>query len=154
MGDLTKNFSSWEFECHCGHLHTAEEKVRPDFVEVLQLLRDDFNLPINIISGFRCPLHKLTLGRTGSSHALGIASDIVVAGIRPVRVGIRIYETLFPEKIGGLGVNWENGTVHIDAREPTLAAVWKYRHGRPETIRACPRQALSRLTILENKVYG
>ncbi len=154
MGDFTANFSEWEFECSCGHLHTDNERIEPQFVQILQKVRDHFKRPINIISGYRCPLHRLTRLRPGSRHTLGVAADIVVAGIRPVRVATQVYNNFFPEDIAGLGINWEKGTVHVDARPFEDAAVWKYRHGRAETIKTSVRTALLNMTFLENKTYG
>lgn len=158
MGDLTKNFSSWEFECRCGHFHPEngrrDECINPQFVEILQKLREYFARPINILSGYRCPLHKLTRSRPESKHALGYAADIVVAGVRPVSVASQVYEEFFPENISGLGINWERGTVHVDARALEDAAVWKYRHGRAETIRTDPRVAIMNMKLLETAAYG
>jgi len=154
MGDLTKNFSSWEFECRCGHLHTEDEQINPQFVEILQKLRDSWERPINILSGYRCPCHKLTAMRPGSKHALGVAADIVVAGISPVQVASRVYSDFFPETFGGLGINWEKGTVHVDARPFEDAAVWQYRHGRAETIRSGVSAAIANMRLLEKMTYG
>ena len=154
MGNLTQNFSEWEFECPCGHLHKASEQVNHNFVEILQNLRDRYERPINIISGYRCPFHILTQLRPGSRHALGIAADIVVAGVSPVSVASQVYEEFFPESIGGLGINWEKGTVHVDARSIQDAAVWKYRHGRAETIRTDVRGAILNMKLLEAMTYG
>lgn len=155
MGDLTENFSAWEFRCHCGNVKCGPMQILdPDFVEVLQMLRNDFKRPINILSGYRCPLHSLSLARPRSTHTLGIAADIVVAGTTPVHAAMHIYENFFPEDIGGLGINWEKGTIHVDARALENAVIWRYRRGRAETIRTNAQAALLNMKLLETASYG
>ena len=51
---------------------------------VLQPLRDRLGKPVNITSGFRCPLLNSKVGGVGNSqHLTGCAADIYVSGCTP-----------------------------------------------------------------------
>lgn len=73
MGDLTKNFSEWEFRCKCcnsGH-------VKKELVRKLQKVRDRIGIPITVNSGFRCLFHNREVGSADTSaHLDGFAVDI------------------------------------------------------------------------------
>lgn len=82
MGDLTKNFSEWEFECHgedcCGK--TAAMDI--GFVHLLQALRNKIKKPVHVNSGFRCNRHNEAVdGVEGSLHTKGKAADLRVEGM-------------------------------------------------------------------------
>ncbi len=73
MGDLTQNFSRWEFECPCGCRH---DHVHEELVERLQKVRTNFG-PITVNSGCRCEAHNRTVGgKTASAHLRGWAVDL------------------------------------------------------------------------------
>lgn len=74
MGDLTKNFSLYEFECgHCGRLDVLDERL----VAALQRLRDAVGKPLVIVSGYRCCIGNRSVGGTTySQHLFGRAVDI------------------------------------------------------------------------------
>lgn len=128
MGDLTLNFSRWEFTCRCGHLHKpGQEAMDPDFLQVLQEVRNYFRCPIQVISGFRCPLHDLTKKRPGSKHVRGIAADVVVGGVSPIKAAEYLFSVEHWSKIlNGIGVNWRGGTLHLDTRPTEEFARWTY----------------------------
>ena len=120
MGDLTKNFSAWEFTCrHCG-----ARGVQMELVDVLQLLRDDLGSPIHVTSGFRCPQHPDQLKRPGSKHGLGEAADIIVPGYMPDSVAERA-EHVSP-RFRGIAVNLQKGFTHLDIRRQAEIARWGY----------------------------
>ncbi len=116
MGDLSKNFSRFEFACKgkncCGH----SAPVHPDLIQALQALRDRFGKPISVISGFRCNWHNGAVGGKKSSlHTLGMAADVYCPmGISPGELADQAEEIdLFRD--GGIGVypTW----VHLDVRK-------------------------------------
>lgn len=73
MGDLTRNFSRWEFACRCG---CGLDDIRMELVEMFQIARDILGEPINITNGIRCPVHNLAVGgKPDSSHPPGWAAD-------------------------------------------------------------------------------
>lgn len=99
----SKNTYSTEFDCH-GYGCCSQTIINPKLVEIVQDIRDHFNKPITITSGYRCPIHNSKVGgATGSRHSAGDAADIVVQGIAPAEVakyaeskgvkGIGLYET-------------------------------------------------------------
>jgi len=73
MGDLTKHFSRWEFECSCG---CGYDQVHVELVKRLQNVRENFG-PMTIHSGCRCaPNNRSVGGSPLSSHLRGLAADI------------------------------------------------------------------------------
>ena len=114
---LSKNFNSTEFDCH-GNGCCSQTKVNEKLIEYLQKIRDHFNKPISITSGYRCPSHNSSPsvgGTTGSRHTKGDAADIVVKGVAPAEVA------KYAESIGVLGIGLYNTSkdgyfVHIDTR--------------------------------------
>jgi len=76
-----KNFSKWEFDCK----HTKENKMRPEFLDVLQQIRTTYKKPMKINSGYRDFTHpleraKLNRGKEVGAHTYGVAADIEVYG--------------------------------------------------------------------------
>ncbi|MCK5014031.1 MAG: peptidase M15 family protein [Candidatus Omnitrophica bacterium] len=66
MGDLAKDFSKWEMVCKCG---CGICNVSDSFMAKLQLTRTVANIPFEIISGCRCPVHnKNEGGKETSDH--------------------------------------------------------------------------------------
>lgn len=74
MGDLTKNFSRWEFQCkHCGIYMPPPA----DFVASLQRLRDIVGAPLNMLNTYRCPYYNRRVGGSpNSQHLHANAADI------------------------------------------------------------------------------
>lgn len=79
MGDLTKDFSRWEFACNCGcGFDTIDYKT----VEVLQDVRDHYDKKITVNSGCRCPYwNKHENGAEASLHMKSRAADFSVEGV-------------------------------------------------------------------------
>ena len=118
MGDLSKNFSSSEFECP----HCHQSPMDPLLISVLQIIRDHVKLPIVVNSGYRCPEHNKRVGGVANSqHIFGKAADIYVEGwsnkqlldvIRALTVAKKIY-------VGyAYIIKNSNRAVHIDVRIP------------------------------------
>lgn len=118
MGNLSKNFSRWEFAC----------KDKCDFdvadielVNVLQKLRDYFNKSVTISSGCRCLSYnraKCKDSSDTSQHVKGKAADIIVKGVWPVTVYYYL-DTTYPTKYG---IGLYDTFVHIDVR--SIKARW------------------------------
>lgn len=74
MGDLTTNFSRWEFKCRCG---CGLDDVNINHVDRLQAARDMANVSFDLISGCRCKKHNKDEGGTDmSDHLTGEGSDV------------------------------------------------------------------------------
>lgn len=126
MGDLSKNFSRWEFACPCGcGFNTADVKL----VEILQWLADELLLAVNISEsggGCRCLEYNRSIGSSDNSqHPKARAADIVLNATPEV-----VYETLdnspYADEIG-LGIY--DGHVHVDSRGHR--ARWDSRKSKP-----------------------
>ena len=74
MGDLTKNFSRYEFACNCG---CGFDNINPTLINMLQTIRSYIGEPFDISSGCRCKYwNKHEKGKRNSQHLLGNAADI------------------------------------------------------------------------------
>ena len=113
---LATNFKLTEFDCKgrgCCAFTLVDEKL----VEYLQQIREYFNAPVIINSGYRCPKHNSNVGGAAQSqHMKGKAADIVVKGVSPRQVAA------FAEKIGVNGIGIYSTFTHIDTR--TVKARW------------------------------
>ena len=75
--DLYPNFSKEEFDCK----HTGKNKMRPEFLDILQQIRTAYNAPLKISSGYRDPSHPVEAGKDkAGEHTYGVAVDIAISG--------------------------------------------------------------------------
>ena len=75
--NLYPDFEPWEFVCS----HTGKNAMHPEFMELLQRIRTEYDRPININSGYRDKTHPLEAAKdTTGAHTLGLACDIDVRG--------------------------------------------------------------------------
>jgi len=111
MGDLTNNFSRFEFACKCG---CGFDDIDPKVVAALQKLRDMLDKPIHVTSGCRCPAHNATLhgAAGGSLHMQGKAADIAIRDMTPGDVADYV-EAHIPEFANG-GIGRYPGFTHCD----------------------------------------
>lgn len=80
MGDLSDNFSRYEFACKCG---CEFDDVDEFHVEQLQKVRDLSGVYMPIISGCRCAEHNEAVGGSETSdHLTGEGSDVGVTNSR------------------------------------------------------------------------
>jgi uncharacterized protein YcbK (DUF882 family) len=115
---LTKNFNSEEFKCHCG-CGSAEPSI--GLLNILQFIRDSFNTSVTVVSGTRCHTHNTAVGGAKRSQHLikddgcSHAADIIVDGISPRQL-YKFLDNTFPNTLGlGLYESW----VHVDDRVAT-----------------------------------
>lgn len=113
---LSDNFNSTELDCK-GAGCCKNTQIDAKLVEYLQMIREHFNKPITITSGYRCATHNRNVGgANGSRHTLGHAADIVVSGVKPIEVA------QYAESIGIKGIGLYDSFVHIDVR--TYKSFW------------------------------
>ena len=114
---LTKNFSSAEMMCSCG---CGEDSMDPDFMTILQNIRDDMNRPLRVSSGVRCAKHNSKVSSTGKDgpHVPRkngtAASDILIAGAD----ALRLIDIARKHGVSGVGIS-QRGThskrfIHLD----------------------------------------
>ena len=108
---LSKNFKVREFACQDG---TDTIFISPQLVTLLQNIRDHFGKPVIISSGYRTEAHnKKVDGSPYSQHKYGMACDIRINGISPVKIA-DYAETKMPHS-GGIGI-YPN-FCHLDVRD-------------------------------------
>jgi uncharacterized protein YcbK (DUF882 family) len=88
-----------------------------ELLENLQILRDELNAPITIISGWRSKLHNDQVGGAkNSQHLYARAADVKVKGMHPVDVYNKILELIKTGKMKKGGVGLYGSWVHYDTR--------------------------------------
>lgn len=117
-----KNFEPYEFDCK----HSGENKMRPEFMQKLQHLRDKFGKPMPINSGYRSPTHPIEARKSKpGKHAEGIAADIGVRGADAVELLKLALELGFT----GIGIAQKGGSrfIHLDiSTDENRPTIWSY----------------------------
>ena len=114
---LAPGFKVREFRCRDG---SDAIMIAQTLVVLLQAIREHFNKPITITSGYRTAAHNKSVGGAKSSqHLLGKAADIQVADTT-VEAVAAYAESLMPDW-GGVGrypvkAGRTKGWVHVDTR--------------------------------------
>lgn len=113
---LSQYFVSTEFDCH-GRGCCSTTLINPKLVEYLNKIREHFNAPITISSGYRCITHNRGVGgATGSRHTKGDAADIIVKGHSPREVA-QYAESIGIKGIGLYETAKDGYFVHVDTRD-------------------------------------
>ena len=104
---MTEHFNRGEFRsADNAHFPYDVKQNLKVLAEQLEVLREHFQKPININSGYRSPEHNAKVGGAeNSQHLLGKAADVVIDGVSPDEVADAI-EFLIDNKMmkqGGLG---------------------------------------------------
>ena len=114
---LTRNFKSTEFDCK-GKGCCSKTPLDIELIGYVQVIRNYFNKPTTVNSGYRCQKHNKSVGGAKNSrHTQGMAADLVVKGIKPKEVA------KFAETIGIKGIGLYDNFVHIDTR--TTKSFWQ-----------------------------
>lgn len=114
---LAPGFRVREFRCRDG---SDTIMIDQTLAVLLQAIREHFNKPITITSGYRTAAHNKSVGGAKSSqHLLGKAADIQVADTT-VEAVAAYAESLMPDW-GGVGrypvkAGRTKGWVHVDTR--------------------------------------
>lgn len=123
----TAYFKEEEFRCKCcGQL---PKLCPPDgLVDILIEIREHFDKPVKINSGYRCPKHNKAIGGAPKSrHIVGDAVDITVQGIPTKKVYEWVIEAFGSQPLGiakKISEDPYKGFVHIDTRG--VKARWTY----------------------------
>ena len=116
---MYKHFSVSEFRCR----ETGENDMKPEFIHMLDELRERCGFPFNITSGYRSVEHTAERSKPAGSkgtHTQGIAADIAVEnGEQRMKIVKEALEMGF----GGIGV--ARTFVHVDMRA-TTPVMWTY----------------------------
>lgn len=95
----TPNFAEHEMRCKCG---CGKSDMDAHFMSRLQRLRNVFDKPMSIVSGYRCPKHNARVSSTGATgpHTTGKAVDIAISG----NDAHRLLKLALMEGFNGIGV--------------------------------------------------
>ena len=116
IGNVSKNFKAKEFQCKD---KTEGLLVATELLDVLEKIRNHFDAPVIINSGYRTPSWNSKVnGASNSYHCKGMAADIVVKGHSSKEVA-KYADSIMEQ--GGV-IKYTN-FVHVDVREE------KYRKG-------------------------
>lgn len=118
------NFTPKEIACkHCGELWQGDTENMPDWfqesMDNLQKLRDDWDAPLTINSGHRCPVHNVVVGGSKSSQHKRVAFDVRC----PTEKQHQFCQQAQQAGFTGIGRYPNSGFVHVDRgpkREWTL----------------------------------
>jgi uncharacterized protein YcbK (DUF882 family) len=97
----------------------------PDFMHRLQGLRNRFNKPMTITSGYRCPEHPIEAAKASpGAHTTGKAADVAVQGADAHRLLSISLELNFT----GIGVQQKGDKrfLHLDTLTEQRPTIWSY----------------------------
>ena len=115
---VKRDFDSRKKECGCD----TSLRISLGLVGIIEALRAKINQRIEIVTGYYCPdCRERQYGIKRDFHHLGIAADIRVEGMELTDL-FQLAET-FPE-IKGIGLNLDDGHVHIDTRKEDKRECW------------------------------
>jgi uncharacterized protein YcbK (DUF882 family) len=115
---LEKNFNLDEFKCRDGS-SVPEDLISNVSIlaKNLQVLRDEINRPIKIISGYRSPSYnKKIKGAKKSQHMTAKAADIIVDGMHPEEIKSVIISLIKSGKMHPGGIGLYATFTHYDVR--------------------------------------
>lgn len=114
---LSNSFNSKEFECSCNKCDNDLQYIDETLVLKLEKVRQQYQNPIKITSGYRCPEHNEKVGgKQNSSHLAGLAADIA-----PVRKTLDDLDNLYDlcyNEFNNIGDGRKHQFIHVDVRLP------------------------------------
>ena len=112
-----KHFNIKEFDCS----ETGENEMNPEFLKLLDDLREACGFPFHVTSGYRSPRHSIEAAKkVPGTHAHGIATDI---RITDAHQRFKVIELALLAGFTGIGV--AKGFLHLDTRK-TTPVIWAY----------------------------
>lgn len=114
-------------------LHLAPRQIWDNIIptlKVLDELREHFGRPVAILSGYRDPAYNRAVGGAKNSvHVAFNASDITVAGVKPIEVAKYLDMRKDASRMG-IGLYAKSNFVHVDTRGRigrSAPARWDYQ---------------------------
>jgi uncharacterized protein YcbK (DUF882 family) len=135
VGNLSEHYNHQDFFCRCEACKASKEyKIHLGLVGVLEALTVKLNKPVKVKAAYRCEAENEKLGGGRKSfHLRGKAAHIYVEGMKPQELFKAIREI---EEVKGIGLNLEDGTVHIDLRNVPEREEWVKEKGKYITLTA------------------
>lgn len=120
-----KNFTESEMACR----ETGEQGIKPELMDKLQAVRDMFNKPLVVSSGYRSPNHSAERKKKEpGSHSTGLAVDLRVSHFD----AYRLVQIALQHGFTGIGIRQHGSErfVHLDvcpSRDVApRPAIWTY----------------------------
>lgn len=136
FGNLSTNFSGWEFKCPCKRCRRRRVKVSDTLLFKLErmiMIIDnsvEVHKPVIVLSGNRCEEENKRIGGFPNSKHIpnpyGEGVDITVEGMTPIELG------LVAEEVEGLRIGIAKWGIHVDVGPPSPSKFWYY--GKDKTI--------------------
>jgi len=107
MNEYYPHFSQAELESKDTRLNrvpgTGEHHMDPDFMLIIELIREDYDKPMKVSSAYRTPDYNEKVSSTGLTgpHTTGQAIDIVVSGTD----ALHLIHVALDSGIVGIGVS-------------------------------------------------
>ena len=115
---VKRDFDSRKKDCSCA----GSLRISLGLVGIIEAMRAKLNKRIDIITGYYCPeCRPRQYGIKRDYHHMGVAADIKVNDMSPV--DLFLFAESYPE-IKGLGINLDNGHVHVDTRKEDQRESW------------------------------
>ncbi|MEK9727431.1 MAG: D-Ala-D-Ala carboxypeptidase family metallohydrolase [Candidatus Margulisiibacteriota bacterium] len=140
---VKRDFDSRKKDCSCA----GSLRISLGLVGIIEALRAEVNERIDILTGYYCPeCRERQYGIKRDFHHMGVAADIRVKGMSLTKL-FQIAET-FPE-IKGIGLNLDEGHVHIDTRKEDERECWIEKDN--EWIKLTPENRLEYFTLVPSE---
>ena len=115
-------FTDAELSCSCCGAYS----FAPEFLYILNVIREECGFPLPVTSGYRCPKHPVEARkRRSGAHCRGLAVDIGVSGER----AHRLVEVALRQGVPRIGIQQkgEGRFIHldIDSSMPN-PTIWSY----------------------------
>lgn len=113
-----KNFSKDELKCqHCG-----AHGINLEFLDDIQLLREQYGKPMVVTSAYRCPEHPIEAKKARpGEHSEGLAIDFAVPTEDFLMISWLWYS------LGYQRVGWNPGSfIHLGGSKVRPQTVWTY----------------------------
>ena len=123
MPPKTKNFDplvDLKLSCTCGEDGCDKRTTKQLLLSKLQMVRDDYGLPMIVTSGGRCPLHKNEKHRsTPADHQKCLGVDIRITGLS---MGVKLAALAGKYGFNAIAINLESGFIHLGIRRENIKA--------------------------------
>ena len=125
--DSIRYFRESEFACKGAACCGGQSPMDLAFVRKLDNLRDLYDAPLRISSGYRCPIHNQRVSSTGASgpHTTGLAVDIAIDRAD----AHKLLELACKMGFAGYGINQKGNAgrfLHLDDLTEGRPTTWTY----------------------------
>lgn len=139
----SKYFTIKEFKCKCGNCEMPANMPPQKLIDLLENIREHFNKPLIINSGYRCPTHNKKIGGASKSrHIVGDAVDFIIKDVRTKDVMKYVISKYDKEPFGiAISVNTSSeykGFIHLDVRG--YRARWGYNKAGNDFMRELEKE--------------